>query len=42
MLPIFVIPAGLTYTYGRMVGSQRQGWAIFAAMLAILLRLRRR
>ena len=32
MLLILVIPAGLTYTYGRMVGSQRQGWAIFAAM----------
>jgi len=35
MLLILVIPAGLTYTYGRMVGSQRQGWAIFAAMLAL-------
>jgi len=32
MLLILVIPAALTYTYGRMVGSQRQGWAIFAAM----------
>jgi K+-transporting ATPase ATPase A chain len=32
LLLILVIPAGLTYTYGRMVGSQRQGWAIFAAM----------
>ncbi len=35
MLLILVIPAGLTYTYGRMVGSQRQGWAIFAAMSAL-------
>ena len=35
MLLILVIPASLTYTYGRMVGSQRQGWAIFAAMLAL-------
>jgi K+-transporting ATPase ATPase A chain len=35
MLLILVIPAGLTYTYGRMVGSQRQGWAIFAAMLVL-------
>jgi K+-transporting ATPase ATPase A chain len=35
MLLILVIPAGLTYTYGRMVGSQRQGWAIFAAMFAL-------
>ena len=30
---IILIPAALTYTYGRMVGRQRQGWAIFAAML---------
>jgi K+-transporting ATPase ATPase A chain len=29
---IFVIPAGLTYTYGRMARDQRQGWALFAAM----------
>ena len=32
MLSIFLIPAGLTYTFGRMVGNTRQGWAIFAAM----------
>lgn len=32
MLAIFLIPAGLTYTYGRMAGDTRQGWAIFAAM----------
>jgi K+-transporting ATPase ATPase A chain len=32
MLSIFAIPAGLTYTYGRMARSQKQGWAIFAAM----------
>jgi potassium-transporting ATPase potassium-binding subunit len=35
LLSIILIPAALTYTYGRMVGRQRQGWAIFAAMLAI-------
>jgi K+-transporting ATPase ATPase A chain len=35
LLLILVIPAGLTYTYGRMVGSQRQGWAIFAAMFVL-------
>jgi K+-transporting ATPase ATPase A chain len=35
MLLILLIPAGLTYTYGRMVGSQRQGWAIFAAMFVL-------
>ncbi|HMT07194.1 MAG TPA: potassium-transporting ATPase subunit KdpA [Pyrinomonadaceae bacterium] len=32
MLLIFLIPAGLTYTLGRMVGSQGHGWAVFAAM----------
>jgi len=32
MLLIFVIPAGLTYTFGRMVRNTRQGWALFAAM----------
>ena len=32
---ILVIPAGLTATYGRMVGSRRQGWAVFAAMMIL-------
>ena len=32
MVLIFALGAGLTYTYGRMVKDQRQGWAIFAAM----------
>jgi K+-transporting ATPase ATPase A chain len=32
MLLIFLVPAGLTYTFGRMVGDTRQGWALFAAM----------
>jgi K+-transporting ATPase ATPase A chain len=31
MFLILVIPAALTYTFGRMVGDARQGWAIFAA-----------
>jgi potassium-transporting ATPase potassium-binding subunit len=31
MLMIFIIPAGLTYTFGKMVNDTRQGWAIFAA-----------
>jgi len=31
MLMIFTIPAGLTYTFGKMVGDTRQGWALFAA-----------
>jgi potassium-transporting ATPase potassium-binding subunit len=34
---IICIPASLTYTYGRMVGSRRQGWAIFAAMSALFI-----
>jgi len=29
---IFVIPAALTYTFGKMVGNTRQGWSLFAAM----------
>jgi K+-transporting ATPase ATPase A chain len=37
MLAIFLIPAGLTYTFGRMVGNTRQGWAIFAAMTVLFL-----
>ena len=37
MLMIFVIPAGLTYTLGRMVGDTRQGWALFAAMSIMFL-----
>jgi K+-transporting ATPase ATPase A chain len=32
MIAIFAIGAGLTNVFGRMVGNQRQGWAIFAAM----------
>ena len=32
MLSIFIIPAGLTYTLGRMTGSPGHGWAVFAAM----------
>lgn len=32
MLYIFIIPAGLTYTFGKMVKDTRQGWALFAAM----------
>ena len=32
MLSIFAIPAGLTYTLGRMTGSPRHGWAVWSAM----------
>ena len=35
MLSIFLIPAGLCYTFGRAVGDARQGRAILAAMTAI-------
>ena len=37
MLSIFVIPTGLTYTLGRMTGSQRHGWAVWAAMACLFL-----
>lgn len=37
MILIFAIPAGLTYTYGKMARSSKQGWAIFAAMATIFL-----
>ncbi|MDN2708217.1 potassium-transporting ATPase subunit KdpA [Janthinobacterium sp. SUN118] len=35
MLAIFLIPAGLCFTFGRMVGDMRQGWAVLAAMTVI-------
>jgi K+-transporting ATPase ATPase A chain len=37
LLLIFAIPAALTWTYGRMAHSQRQGWALFAAMAFLFL-----
>ena len=37
MFSIFAIPAGLTYTLGRMTGSQRHGWAVWAAMALLFL-----
>jgi K+-transporting ATPase ATPase A chain len=37
MILIFLIPAGLTATFGRMVGDERQGWALFAAMGVLFL-----
>jgi K+-transporting ATPase ATPase A chain len=33
---ILLISGSLTYTFGRMAGNQRQGWALLAVMLAIL------
>jgi K+-transporting ATPase ATPase A chain len=35
ILSIFIIPAGLTYTLGRMTGSQKHGWAVLAAMFVL-------
>ena len=35
MLLIFVIPAGLCFTFGRMVQDRRQGWTIFVAMFVL-------
>jgi K+-transporting ATPase ATPase A chain len=32
---IFLIPFALTYTFGRMVGDTRQGWALMIAMLVL-------
>jgi len=37
MLAIFLISAGLTYTYGRMARDQRQGWVLFGAMALLFL-----
>jgi potassium-transporting ATPase potassium-binding subunit len=34
---IFAIPSGLTYTLGRLTGSQRHGWAVWAAMTFLFL-----
>jgi K+-transporting ATPase ATPase A chain len=33
LLLILVIPASLTYTFGRMIGNRRQGWALYIAMM---------
>src|SRR5215831_20979584 len=35
MFAIFAVSAGLTYTLGRMTGSQKHGWAVFAAMAVL-------
>lgn len=39
MIAIFLIPGALCYTFGRMVGDRRQGWAILATMLVIFVPL---
>ena len=35
MFLIFAIPSGLTYTLGRVTGSQRHGWAVWGAMAGL-------
>jgi K+-transporting ATPase ATPase A chain len=35
MLLMLAVPAGLTYTFGRMVNDQRHGWTLFAVMLVL-------
>jgi potassium-transporting ATPase potassium-binding subunit len=35
MLFMLAIPAGLTYTFGRMVNDQRQGWTLFVVMFVL-------
>lgn len=37
MLSVLIIPAALVVTYGRMVGSRRQGYAIYSAMMVMFL-----
>ncbi len=39
MLAILLIPAALCYTFGRMVGDTRQGWALLAAMTIVFVAL---
>ena len=39
MLSIFLIPAALCFTFGRMVGDTRQGWAVLAAMTILFVTL---
>jgi K+-transporting ATPase ATPase A chain len=39
MLAILLIPAALCYTFGKMVGDTRQGWAILAAMTVLFVAL---
>jgi potassium-transporting ATPase potassium-binding subunit len=39
MFAMLLIPMALTYTFGRLVGDTRQGWAVFAAMAILFLPL---
>ncbi len=37
MLSIFILPAGLTYVFGKMVKDTRQGWALLITMFILFL-----
>jgi K+-transporting ATPase ATPase A chain len=37
MFSILLIPAALTYTFGKWVGNAKQGWAIFAVMMVLFI-----
>jgi K+-transporting ATPase ATPase A chain len=37
MLSVLIIPAALVFTYGKMVGARRQGYAIYSAMMLMFL-----
>jgi K+-transporting ATPase ATPase A chain len=37
MLAVLIIPAALVFTYGRMTGNRRQGYAIYATMMVMFL-----
>ncbi|MGZ8666580.1 MAG: potassium-transporting ATPase subunit KdpA [Solirubrobacterales bacterium] len=37
LLLILIIPASLTYTFGRMIGNRRQGWALYVAMMLMFI-----
>jgi potassium-transporting ATPase potassium-binding subunit len=37
ILAIFLIPGALTYAFGKLIGSTRQGWVLFSTMMIIFL-----
>jgi potassium-transporting ATPase potassium-binding subunit len=37
LLLILIVPASLPYAFGRMIGNRRQGWALYAAMMAMFI-----
>jgi K+-transporting ATPase ATPase A chain len=37
MLAVLIIPASIVFTYGRMAGKRRQGYAIYATMMIMFL-----